>query len=889
MLSETVELFARKMASLGSKAGGNRDAIRVQVMKCSGLLQPEYKSFSIDPEITTFEMLQLLLMQAFQLKSEFTISYLSLDDDGAEVYLSLLSDWDLDAAILTASDPQLRLKVDAKPFEGPGILEGWDIISGHETGTNNGNPQTAFVPLMGALFDQVGRTLTKVSSVFQTVEEKERNEVYELPMRPLDDQEFWTFLDPTGRLLRPKQLRLRVYQGGIDHSLRRVVWRHLLNVFPDGLSGKERMEHVRVKSNEYEQLKKKLLNEPKEDFKTIMNMVRKDVLRTDRKEKFYAGGDENTNINKLFNVLATYSLAHPDVSYCQGMSDLASPILYIMQDEAATYLCFCALMLRLKGSFLPDGKAMSVKFLHLTELIRCVDPEFYEYLKDENADDLYFCYRWLLLELKREFAFSEALRMLEVMWSSLPPNPPGADGVELSGPPSSSSPSAFAVDRARFRFSRHHSMSRERLDLAGKTGVLSKTHSMEGEDMKSKECILHEVENEDGENPGKCSCKRRDADESSDTSKKENTKDENEDKENTDSTNVDKDNVDSKNEEQENPENNSDNIDNTGNENLDTQNESELSTQPPTRPAVKPLTLSGHTNSCTENVSESQTSVFIKDIKPDSVTNQAVLNMDSPLAKSDNDSPLESKQRYSSNESSRNNSPSTPLLSDSGSPSKQSNDSSSLYRSNSPPYSSLPGTPPRSPLSRHSTNSSISSASSASVTSSACSSTPRSTPREHRTVLGIFQQSATHTPNSSMAPMSPSERSSRNQSPIKSITPPTSPSRSPYRGLPPPQDFGGGNPFMMFMCLALLLDQRNIIMANRMDYNEMAMLFDRMVRKHNLGKVLHKARSLYADYLQSEAVDSTNTVNKTRVECVSGPTKPLPANGHIIKPQDSLL
>lgn len=41
-----------------------------------------------------------------------------------------------------------------------------------------------------------------------------------------------------------------------------------------------------------------------------------------------------------------------------------------------------------------------------------------------QADDLLFCYRWLLLELKREFAFDDALHMLEVLWSSLPPDPP---------------------------------------------------------------------------------------------------------------------------------------------------------------------------------------------------------------------------------------------------------------------------------------------------------------------------------------------------------------------------------------------------------------------------------------------------------------------------------
>ena len=52
---------------------------------------------------------------------DFTISYLATDDTGEDVYLSLLSDWDLDAAFFSASNPCLRLKVDLKPFE-PGLI-----------------------------------------------------------------------------------------------------------------------------------------------------------------------------------------------------------------------------------------------------------------------------------------------------------------------------------------------------------------------------------------------------------------------------------------------------------------------------------------------------------------------------------------------------------------------------------------------------------------------------------------------------------------------------------------------------------------------------------------------------------------------------------------------
>ncbi|KAA8591228.1 hypothetical protein FQN60_002171 [Etheostoma spectabile] len=51
--------------------------------------------------------------------------------------------------------------------------------------------------------------------------------------------------------------------------------------------------------------------------------------------------------------------------------------------------------------------------------------------------------------------------------------------------------------------------------------------------------------------------------------------------------------------------------------------------------------------------------------------------------------------------------------------------------------------------------------------------------------------------------------------------------------LPPPQEFGKGNPFMLFLCLSILLEHRDHIIKNGLDYNELAMHFDRLVRRHN--------------------------------------------------------
>ena len=36
-----------------------------------------------------------------------------------------------------------------------------------------------------------------------------------------------------------------------------MVWKHILNVYPDGMSGKERMDYMKKKSNEYYNLRDK--------------------------------------------------------------------------------------------------------------------------------------------------------------------------------------------------------------------------------------------------------------------------------------------------------------------------------------------------------------------------------------------------------------------------------------------------------------------------------------------------------------------------------------------------------------------------------------------------------------------------------------------------------
>lgn len=220
------------------------------------------------------------------------------------------------------------------------------------------------------------------------------------PRPPLTDSEFRSYCDSVGRIVQPEQLRRVIYIGGIEPSLRRVVWKHILNVYPsDDMTGKERMDYMKRKASEYFELREVWRTAIKNgcsnaELAYVTGMVRKDVLRTDRLHPFYAGDDDdNQNIASLFNILTTYALNHPAVSYCQGMSDIASPLLVTMNDEAHAYICFCAVMRRLYMNFMIDGLAMTQKFAHLTEALQFYDPDFYQYLREQQADDLLFCYR----------------------------------------------------------------------------------------------------------------------------------------------------------------------------------------------------------------------------------------------------------------------------------------------------------------------------------------------------------------------------------------------------------------------------------------------------------------------------------------------------------------
>ncbi|KAF8765069.1 Small G protein signaling modulator 1 like protein [Argiope bruennichi] len=120
---------------------------------------------------------------------------------------------------------------------------------------------------------------------------------------------------------------------------------------------------------------------------------------------------------KLRNVMCTYVWEHLEMGYVQGMCDLVAPLLVIFDDEMLSYSCFCEIMKRMVANF-PHGGAMDAHFANMRSLIQMLKIGFD--LMHQNGDytHFYFCYRWFLLDFKRELLYDDVFIVWESIWAA---------------------------------------------------------------------------------------------------------------------------------------------------------------------------------------------------------------------------------------------------------------------------------------------------------------------------------------------------------------------------------------------------------------------------------------------------------------------------------------
>ncbi|EHB12386.1 TBC1 domain family member 15 [Heterocephalus glaber] len=166
---------------------------------------------------------------------------------------------------------------------------------------------------------------------------------------PVSLEEWTKNIDPEGRILNVDNMKQMIFRGGLSHSLRKQAWKFLLGYFPWDSTKEERTQLQKQKTDEYFRMKLqwKSISEEQEKrnsrLRDYRSLIEKDVNRTDRTNKFYEGQD-NPGLILLHDILMTYCMYDFDLGYVQGMSDLLSPLLYVMENEVDAFWCFASYM-----------------------------------------------------------------------------------------------------------------------------------------------------------------------------------------------------------------------------------------------------------------------------------------------------------------------------------------------------------------------------------------------------------------------------------------------------------------------------------------------------------------------------------------------------------------
>ncbi|XP_030383658.1 TBC1 domain family member 15 [Scaptodrosophila lebanonensis] len=242
---------------------------------------------------------------------------------------------------------------------------------------------------------------------------------------PLSETQWLEFQTPDGRLSDSARVKEIIFRGGIVNSLRADVWKYLLNYYQWSDTELERIERRKRKSREYYNMKAQWLAMTQTQEANFVGyrdrkcQIEKDVKRTDRSLQFFAGED-NPNLALLQGILMTYVMYNFDLGYVQGMSDLLAPILEIQVNEVDAFWCFVGFMDMVFTNFDMDQAGMKTQFAQLRSLLEVANARLFNYMRTHDSDNMYFCFRWLLVWYKREFSNDDVLKLWECLWTRLP-------------------------------------------------------------------------------------------------------------------------------------------------------------------------------------------------------------------------------------------------------------------------------------------------------------------------------------------------------------------------------------------------------------------------------------------------------------------------------------
>ncbi|PNY05303.1 TBC1 domain family member 15-like protein [Trifolium pratense] len=253
--------------------------------------------------------------------------------------------------------------------------------------------------------------------------------------------------DGEGRLDIAKVLR-RIQRGGVHPSIKGVVWEFLLGCYDPNSTFDERNELMQRRRGQYDMWKAEcqkfvptlgsgkflttpligedgqptdpsLVNLTTSDKKVVqwmqlLHQIGLDVVRTDRALVFY---EDEANQAKLWDVLSIYAWMDNDIGYVQGMNDICSPLVILIENEADCYWCFDRAMRRMRENFRCTASSMGVQTQlgTLSQIMKTVDPKLHHHLEDLDGGEYLFAFRMLMVLFRREFSFADTLYLWELI------------------------------------------------------------------------------------------------------------------------------------------------------------------------------------------------------------------------------------------------------------------------------------------------------------------------------------------------------------------------------------------------------------------------------------------------------------------------------------------
>ncbi|WCJ26634.1 Ypt/Rab-GAP domain of gyp1p superfamily protein [Euphorbia peplus] len=120
---------------------------------------------------------------------------------------------------------------------------------------------------------------------------------------------------------------------------------------------------------------------------------------------------------RLVAILEAYALYDPETGYCQGMSDLLSPIIAVMEEDCDAFWCFANFMKKARFNFRLDEVGIRRQLSMISKIIKCKDIHLYRHLEKLEAEDCFFVYRMVVVLFRRELNLEQTLCLWEAMWA----------------------------------------------------------------------------------------------------------------------------------------------------------------------------------------------------------------------------------------------------------------------------------------------------------------------------------------------------------------------------------------------------------------------------------------------------------------------------------------